>query len=231
MNTLLTPEQLEALRQLDACTLANAIESFEARLRNTGYADSSLRCLFPALSPMLGHAVTLKVRGASPPMGAKAYSQGTEWWDFVLSIPPPRVVVIEDASSRPGNGALLGEVHVNILRNLGCVGAVTNGAVRDLPAVEALGFPFFAGRLSVSHSYVHIVEVGQPVEVGGLVVRSGDLIHGDLQGIQSIPPEIAAEIPAAAAKIKARDRALIALCHSPRFTLESLRKAIAASHT
>ena len=180
---------------------------------------------------MLGHAVTLRTRGASPPIGKPHYSDDTAWWDFVLSVPPPRVLVIEDVSSRPGLGALLGEVHVNILRNLGCVGAVTNGAVRDLPAVQALGFPFFAGTLSVSHSYIHIVEVGRPVEVGGLSLNTGDLIHGDLHGVQSIPIEIATEIPGAAARITARDRALIALCQSPTFSIAQLRMALAVSRS
>jgi regulator of RNase E activity RraA len=228
MNTPITKELLDALRSLDACTLANAIESFGARLRNTGFADGSIRCLFPSLPPMVGHAVTLKLRGSSPPVGQQAYRGSTDWWEYVLSVPAPRVVVVEDVSSRPGLGALLGEVHVNILLNLGCVGAVTNGAVRDLPAVERLKFPFFAGCLSVSHSYVHVVGAGQPVVVGGLAIESGDLVHGDLHGIQTIPPGIAAGLPAAAARITARERDLIALCRSPAFTLERLRKAVEA---
>jgi regulator of RNase E activity RraA len=188
--------------------------------------DGSIRCLFPKLTPMLGHAVTLKIRGASPPTGAPTYLEGTDWWDSVLSVPAPRVLVVEDISSDPGLGALLGEVHVNIIRRLGCVGAVTNGSVRDLPAVEDLGFPFFAGTLSVSHSYVHIVETGQPVVVGGLTVQSGDILHGDRHGVQSIPREIAAEIPAVAARLTAQNRALIALCRSADFSLEKLRKAV-----
>jgi 4-hydroxy-4-methyl-2-oxoglutarate aldolase len=227
MKPPLAPAEIEALRRLDACALANAIESFRTRLRNEGFMDGSIRCLFPQLRPMLGHAVTLKIRGASPPTGATTYADRTDWWDYVLSVPAPRVVVVEDVSSRRGQGALLGEVHVAILRRLGVVGAVTNGSVRDLPAVEELGFPLFAGSLSVSHAYVHVVETGRPVTVGGLAVESGDLLHGDLHGVQSIPREVAAAIPAVAARFGLRDRAIVALCRSEDFSLEKLRAALA----
>jgi regulator of RNase E activity RraA len=227
MNTpALTPETIEAIRRLDACTVANAIESFNVRLRNEGFADNSVRCQFPRLAPMVGYAVTLRTRGANPPTGAATYIDRTDWWDYVLTIPEPRVLVIQDASSRPGLGALLGEVHAAILQALGCVGAVTNGSVRDLRAVEDRGFHFFASGPAVSHSYVHVVEAGGPVEVGGLPVRSGDLLHGDLHGVQAIPIEVAARLPAVAAAHLERDGALISLCRSPGFTLARLRAAI-----
>ena len=127
-----------------------------------------------------------------------------------------------------GQGALLGEVHINILRALGCVGAVTDGSVRDLAAIEPLGFPVFAGSVSVSHSYIHLVETGTPVLVGGLTVRSGELLHGDRNGLQSVPLSLAPGIPAVAARMQEADDAVIALCRSADFTLAKLRQAIAA---
>jgi 4-hydroxy-4-methyl-2-oxoglutarate aldolase len=223
---LLTPEQFETLRRLDACTLSNAIETFNVRLRNEGFADASVRCMFSQLAPMLGYAVTAKIRCSGPPPEGDAYIERTEWWNHVMSVPAPRVVVIEDIDKRPGRGALLGEVHANILIALSCVGAVTNGAVRDLPAVEATGFHFFARNPAISHSYAHIVSVGEPVEVGGLKVHPGDLIHGDCHGVQSIPKAIAADIPATASRLLEKERRLIALCRSGGFSLEKLRAAV-----
>lgn len=227
-----TPEQLEALRRLDACTLANAIETFRVRLRNEGFGTGVSRCLFPKLRPMVGYAATIKIRGSSPPMGGSStYVPHNEWWDYILSVPAPRVVVVQDVSYAPGRGALLGEMHVNVLRALGCVGALTNGAVRDIPAVEALGFPFFAAGLSVSHSYVHIVETGQPVEIDGQTIVSGDLLHGDQHGVQSIPHDIVAALPAVAEKITAHERELIALARKPNVTIEQLRTAFSGQPT
>ncbi len=219
-------EQLEALRRLDACTLANAIETFHERLRNEGFMDHSVRCLFPRLQPMLGYAATITIRGSAPPTTDGAYPDRTDWWDHVLSVPPPRVVVVQDVSTRPGLGSLVGAVHMNILRALHCAGVVTNGAVRDIPAAEVAGFHFFAGSISVSHAYIHIVDIGRPVEVGGLKIQPGDLLHGDVHGVQSIPLDLAARVPDAAAKIAAHEQAIIALCRSPEFSLEKLREAV-----
>jgi 4-hydroxy-4-methyl-2-oxoglutarate aldolase len=227
MSPPLTPEQLEALRRLDACTLANAIETFHERLRNEGFVDHTIRCLFPSLQPMIGYAATIKIRGSAPPTVARKYADRTDWWDYIISLPEPRVVVAQDVATRPGLGSLVGAVHMNILRTLRCVGVVTNGSVRDIPASESAGFHLFAGSVSVSHAYVHIVEIGQPVEIGGLKIQSGDLLHGDLHGVQSVPLEIAARVPSVAAQITAREEALIALCRSPEFSLERLRAAVA----
>jgi len=227
MNAMLTPGQLEILRRLDACTLANAIETFHARLRNEGFTDNSVHCQFPQLPPMLGYAATVKVRGSAPPTAERDYPDRTDWWNYILSLPAPRVVVVQDVATKVGLGSLLGAVHVNILRAFDCAGAVTNGAVRDLPAAEKLGFQLFAGSVSVSHAYVHIVEFGTPVEIGGLKIHSGDLMHGDLHGVQTIPAAIAVKVPLAAAEIIAREQELIALCQSKDFSVEKLRAAIA----
>jgi 4-hydroxy-4-methyl-2-oxoglutarate aldolase len=226
MKTNLTPEQFEALRRLDTCTVSNAIETFAVRLRNEGFADSTVRCMFPRQASMVGNAVTAKIRCSGPPVEGHAYLERTDWWNAILSVPPPRVVVIEDIDKSPGRGALLGEVHANILAALDCVGAVTNGAVRDLPAVESMGFYFFARNAAVSHSYVHIVSVGVPVEIGGLKVETGDLIQGDCHGVLSIPRELAADIPAVVERIRDQERRIIGLCRSPNFSLDKLRRLV-----
>jgi regulator of RNase E activity RraA len=226
MKTKLTPEQYEALRRLDTCAVSNAIETFDVRLRNEGFTDATVRCMFPRSASMVGNAVTAKIRCSGPPVEGHAYLERTDWWNLILSVPPPRVVVIEDIDKFPGRGALLGEVHANILSALDCVGAVTNGAVRDLPAVESMGFYFFARNAAVSHSYVHIVSIGGPVEIGGLKVKTGDLIQGDCHGVLSIPRELAAEIPSVVARIREKERKLIGLCRVPDFSLEKLGKLV-----
>lgn len=227
MDTELTLEQLETLRQLDSCTLSNAIELFDLRLRNEGFADSSIRCLFQQFRPMVGYAVTARMRSSNPPPTGRSYLDRTDWWDHLLKQPAPRVVVIQDIDARPGFGSLLGEVHTNILQALGCVGGVTNGAVRDLPAVEAAGFPLFAGSVAVSHGYAHFVDFGVPVEIGGLKIQPGDLLHGDRHGLIAVPRAIAADLPLVAGRIRDQEQQIIALCHSTDFSLEKLRAIVA----
>jgi 4-hydroxy-4-methyl-2-oxoglutarate aldolase len=226
----LTDAELDALRRLDACTVANAIETFDQRLRNEGFVDHTVRSLFPEFAPMVGYAATVRIRGSSPPVAGAPYPDRTDWWNYVDSLPKPRVVVLQDVASKIGLASLVGEVHMTILRTLGCVGVVTNGAVRDIPAARAAGFNYFAGCVSVSHGYVHIVDFGDPVEIGGLKIESGALLHGDLHGVQSVPVEIAGRIPEVAERIAAQKQELLALCRSPGFTLEKLRAAVTQSH-
>ncbi len=223
----LTSAHLEQFRRLSTCVVASAIESFRVRLPNTGFADSSIRCVFEDRPPMVGYAATARIRTATPPMEGGSYSyERTDWWNHILSIPHPRIVVIEDLDTPPGVGAFVGEVNANILVALGCAGLVTNGGVRDLNAVRAAEFQMFAAGAAVSHAYAHIVDFGEAVEIGGLTVRPGDLIHGDRHGVQTIPSEIAAQIPATARDILLRRQYLVGVCRSPEFSIEKLRHAI-----
>ncbi|MCX6903967.1 MAG: RraA family protein [Verrucomicrobia bacterium] len=226
MKATLKTEQLEALRHLDTCVVANAIETFGVRLQNEGYCAASVRCLFPSLPPLVGYAVTAKVRCSTPPPDAPRYHDRTDWWNYILALPAPRVVVLQDVDVNHGLGSVVGEVHAHIWAALGCVGVVTNGGARDLPSLEAMKFSVFAGNVTVSHAYSHITSVGEPVEINGLKISPGDLLHGDRHGVLKIPPEIAAEIPAAAARIREKEQGLIALCDSREFSIEKLRAAL-----
>src|SRR5215467_303425 len=164
----LTAEQLQTLRRVDGCLLANTIETFQVRLRNEGFVDHTVRSLFPELAPMVGYAATVRIRGSAPPVAGSSFTDHGDWWDYILRLPTPRVVVVEDASSEAGLCSLVGEVHMSVLRALGCVGVVTNGSARDLPAARKARFPYFAASVAVSHGYVHIVDYGEPVKIGGL---------------------------------------------------------------
>jgi 4-hydroxy-4-methyl-2-oxoglutarate aldolase len=219
---------LEELRKLDACSVANAIEKFGVRLRNSGFADSSVRCIFEGFPPMVGYAATIRVRTSDPPMDGDSYYYRLDWLDHLSTVPPPRVLVIEDLDRQPGLGAFIGEVHANILQAMECVAVVTNGAVRDIDGVRALQFQMFAGNLSVSHAFAHLFDFGGPVEVGHMHVQPGDLLHGDRHGLQTVPLEIAQKVAAVARRMSNEEREIIELCQSSAFTLEKLRSAVGA---
>jgi regulator of RNase E activity RraA len=223
----LAPVHLEELRRFSTCLVASAIEPFKFRLPNTGFSDSSIRCIFEDLPPIVGYAATLRVRTAEPPMEGGSFSYDcTAWWNQILTMPAPRVVVIQDVDHHPGVGAFVGEVHANILQALGCVGVVTNGAVRDLDALQNSGFQMFAGGTSVSHAYAHVFDFGGPVDVAQLTVQPGDLLHADRHGVLSIPLEIADQIPSMAAAIEERRRRIVNVCRSPKFSIENLRASM-----
>jgi 4-hydroxy-4-methyl-2-oxoglutarate aldolase len=159
-------------------------------------------------------------------MSQRCYYDRRDWWDYVASLPEPRVMVLQDVDHQPGVGAFVGEIHAAIGTALNCAGCVTNGAVRDLPAVEALGFQVYARHTSVSHSYAHIIEFGEPVEIDGLKISSGDLLHGDRHGTIIIPLAIASEIPETASRIHREERELIEFWGSGHFSLQELSQRI-----
>lgn len=217
----LPPDVLAKLRTFSTPTVANAIETFNIRPRTAGFMTCHVRCLFPELGPMVGYAFAATCRASvEPPREAAA--RRLEMWRALEEIPPPRIVVLQDLDDPPGVGAYWGEVQSNIHRALGCVGTVTNGAVRDLDEVRALGFHFFAGSVCVSHAYVHLVDFGRPVDVGGLTVRPGDLLHGDQHGVLTIPMEIAERVEEGVARVEREEREIIAYCQSPGFTRQGL---------
>ena len=134
-------------------------------------------------------------------------------------------MVIQDLDPAPGFGAYWGEVQTNIHTALGCLGCVTNGSIRDLDAT-AKGFQLLAGCVGPSHAWVHLVDFGQPVNVAGMTVRSGDLIHADRHGAVVIPHEVAPKVVEAAALIGRREHVVISACQRPGFTVDALKKAI-----
>jgi regulator of RNase E activity RraA len=145
-----------------------------------------------------------------------------DFWSYVATVPEPRIIVLQDIDHMPGVGAFFGEIHATIAQSLKCEGYVTNGSVRDLPSVKALGFHLFSGSVAVSHAYAHLVEFGEPIEIGGLKIKPGDLLHGDCHGVQKIPPEVISEIPRQAERILDAEGELIRFCRSPQFSLQGL---------
>jgi 4-hydroxy-4-methyl-2-oxoglutarate aldolase len=223
---LVTPLHLEELRALSTCVVASAIETFDVRLRNKGFSDSRLHCMFPEQPAAVGYAATARIRGSDPPMEGHSYYDRGAWWDSLLEIPTPRIVVIEDVDATPGLGAFIGEVHANILLALECVAVVTNGAVRDLPDVRKSGLQLFAGNVSVSHAYAHVFDFGGTVEIAGLAVHPGDLIQGDQHGVQTIPREIAPLVPEKAREIMKSRQELIGLCRSHDFSFAKFTQKV-----
>ncbi len=220
MSKVLSAEELGALRRWPSCAISNAIELFNIRPRNTGFMLPDIKCVFPEMGGMIGYAATAVI-SADSPEGRKI--QPPEWWEELQKIPAPRVAVIHDLD-QPVIGSFWGEVNANVHKALGCVGTVTDGSVRDLDEVREVRFHFFSRCITVSHAYVHLVEVGTPVRIGGLVVKPGDLIMGDKHGVISIPLEIARDVPKAAQLVEDWERRVINFCKSPEFTREGLKE-------
>jgi len=189
----ITPDTFEKLAQFDTPTICNVIELFNVRPRDTGYMDHRIRANFPEMPPMVGFAATAAFRSGAPPVGGDAYGSFADQVTTFEDLPGPAVMVFQDLDD-PAVGATFGEVMCSIYKAFGSTGLITSGGGRDLQQVREIGYPVFTGSTICSHAYCQIMHIGLPVRVGGLGVNQGDLLHGDLNGVTSVPTEIAAEL-------------------------------------
>jgi regulator of RNase E activity RraA len=222
-DAALSIHDLEILRQIPTPAVANAIETFNIQPRTIGFMGPEIRQMFPKLAPVIGYAVTARVVCAHEP-GPKGAASMPAYWraiDAAHRTLGPVVMVVEDLD-RPSFGAWFGEVNANIHQVLGCVGAITNGGVRDLDEMEALGFATWASGAVVSHGYSHVVDFNDTVRVGGLVVQPGDLLLADQHGVVQIPLAIARAIPEAVRQIESWEQTIIRYCQSPDFSVDGL---------
>ena len=211
---------LKALSQIDSPSICNAIEGFDYRPKNAGFMLPEIKAVFQEFTPVVGYAVT-GVISANRPEGHSVRRE--DWWDLIVSVPEPRFIVLHDIDNPP-LGAYWGEVQSNIHKALGALAVATDGTVRDLDEVRELGFQFFAKEVSVSHAYVHMLDMGIPVEVGGLTVHTGDLLHADKHGVTNIPFDLADRIPDMVRTIADYEQQTIGLCQSEQFSLDALKE-------
>ena len=189
----ITPQILQQLAQFDTPTICNVLELFEIRPFNTGYMDSRIQAAFPEFPPMVGFAVTSSFRSDTPPAGGEAYGSISQLVEQYAELPGPPVMVFQDLDDQ-AVAATFGEVMCSTFQAFGSVGLITSGAGRDLLQVKALGFPVFTGGTNCSHAYCHLLHIGLPIRVGGLMVNQGELLHGDANGVTSIPTDVAVEV-------------------------------------
>jgi regulator of RNase E activity RraA len=225
--TALPHALLAALAGFDTPTVCNALEQVLPSTQARGYTHRPLLCGFPDQAPIVGYARTATIRAKVPPAGSKAEVRALRnaYYRYVESGgPAPAIVVIEDLDGPDaGYGAFWGEVQSAIHRGLGAIGLVTNGSVRDLPQ-WAPKFQLLAGSVSPSHAYANLVGFGSEVEVAGMRVRDGDLIHADRHGAVVIPRDAAEGVPAAAARVAEREARILSVVRAPGCTAEALIK-------
>jgi regulator of RNase E activity RraA len=220
---------IAALAAIDSPTVANAIERFNVRPRTTGYADLSLRCQFPGRGSMVGYAVTCTADSTTEGRTHGVGLMGL--WEAIAAAPSPAVVVIKDVGPAPARGCHMGEIMATLARRLGAVGCVSDGGLRDVREVEALGdFQYFCPGPVVSHGQAVILEVNVEVTVHGLTIAPGDILHGDANGLLSVPAAIAPLVPEACGAVRAEERVLLDFIRDPAFSLDRLKAREALRH-
>jgi 4-hydroxy-4-methyl-2-oxoglutarate aldolase len=199
---------LDRLRQFDTPTVCNVLELFECRLRTAGYMDGRIKACYPNLPPMVGYAATATFRAGASPRAGDVYAGLVKQVELIAGWPGPPVVVFQDLDD-PCLAATFGEVMCTTFKAFGAAGLVTSGAGRDLDQVEGLNFPCFTSGTVCSHGYAQIVHLDVPVRVGGVTVNPGDLLHGDRNGVTTIPTELAAAVADACPELAAAEAVVL----------------------
>lgn len=224
----LTDADLQKLAEYDTPTICNALEIVVPERRGFGYTWKPLVCARPELPPMVGYACTATMRAMRP--GSKSKEEGRQqrydYYDYIDGSPSPRILVIQDLDDPPGFGAYWGEVQTNVHKALGCLGGITNGSIRDMDAM-AEDFQMLAGSIGPSHAWVHLEDFSTDVNIHGMHVTSGDLIHADRHGAVVVPHDAAKKIPEAIDLLNRREAVVIGTARDPGFTVQKLKDAIA----
>ena len=220
-------DTITALQRYDSALVANAIERFKARPVSEGYMGYDIRCIFPELGSMVGYAVTVHVDSRTEGRPVRPDAQRA-YYEAIWNSPKPVVVVIKALGEPRTHTLVFGDNMATYAKSLGAIGLVTDGGVRDLAGIRELGgFHMFAPGMVVSHGVgatPGIQQVGMPVTVSGVTVNPGDIVHADESGLVIVPPEIASEVPVQAEEVRRREKAGIAVCSEPDFSLEKLLK-------
>ncbi len=224
--TQVSQSQFEFLRSIDTPTVCNLLEVVAPERRGFGYTVRHLHCPFPDLPPMVGFAKTATMRAQDRvALGEGGYmAKRLDYLDYVAAEPQPSIIVIQDIDEIVGFGAFWGEVQTNVHQALGCLGTITNGSIRDIPAV-APGFQMLAGSLAPSHAFVHVADHGVNVNIHGMAVKSGDLIHADQHGAVVVPIETIDPMKAAAPGLAAKEAKIIEAAKAGK-GLEAIKAAM-----
>ena len=220
---------LELLRKVDTPTVCNAIEVAQGKRGFNNYTHGTMLCSAPEDGAVVGYARTARIAGLEPPTISpeEIKKRRMDYFRSMADGPRPGLAVIEDVDYPDCVSAWWGEVHTTVHKGLGLSGAVTNGVMRDLGDLEA-GFPVIAGSIGPSHAFVHVREIGTPVEVFGMVVHEGDLVHADRHGALVIPPELIPVLKDAIEKLLSTEQLILGPAREEGFTFEKLEAAWAA---
>ncbi len=225
MGSASAPESsIDYLKTVDTPTLSNAIELLQLRPQSEGFTPLSVRCLFPEFGRMVGYAVTAQVETMSE--GAPDWNLFMQLFEAVGQSPKPAVVALQEVGPHRDYAAHCGEVMATILTRIGAIGLVTDCAVRDIVEVRAMKFLYFARGLVASHANFRIARVGVPIQVEGLAIRPGDLLHGDENGLIVVPSEGLTRLPDAVDAVRSREGDLMRFARSPEFSFDGLKERI-----
>lgn len=229
MDTVLDGTLLALLRSVDTPTVCNAIEVAQGKRGFDAFTRGTMLCSDPEGGAIVGYAVTAKIAAVAPPTEAADVIRARRmaYYKAMSEGPAPSVAVVEDLDYPHAIGAYWGEVNTTIHKGFGMSGALTNGVMRDLGDM-AKGFPVIAGSIGPSHGFVHVKEIGTRVNIFGLNVAQGDLIHADRHGAVVIPMDVLGTLMSAIHKMQETETLVLGPARAPGFDFETFERAWSA---
>ena len=185
----LSHSDLLRLKRMNTPTIYNGWEQITQNNRLAYTNRTETHDYMPQMGPMIGYAVTVVIEPSNPQHLKANPDAAMECLAYIANVRGPKIVVVQDLDQPNVIGSFWGEVNSNRHRALGCVGTITDGAIRDVDEMTNAGFKALAARLCVGHAYNTPVFWNCPVEVFGCNVKPGQLIHADKHGFLVIPED------------------------------------------
>ena len=221
---------LNEISKFDTPTMCNALEAVMGTRTAVGFTRKQVISADPNLPSVVGFASTAKIRAASPPTISqeKVQENRLSYYDYIGNKEKPTVVVIEDTDYPNCIGAFWGELNVAIHKGLKIKGTLTNGLLRDIGMLDE-GYQVIAGSIGPSHAFVHVTHLDVSVNILGLEVKPGDLIHADRHGAMVVEKEHIEAMPEALRLVTSKEEPILEAARKSDFNIQKLKQAWAAA--
>ena len=222
----MTPSLLKLMQSVDTPTVCNAIEVAQGKRGFNDFTRGTMLCSSPEEGAIVGYARTAKIAAVNPPTESPDVIQERRmaYYKHMATGPRPAITVIEDLDFPDCIGAFWGEINTTVHKGFGIAGTLTNGVMRDLGDVPE-GYPVIAGSIGPSHGFVHVKEVGTPVNVFGMTVNDGDLVHADQHGAVVVPDDVIPTLEDAIHKLLSTERIVLDAAKAEGFDFDSFAQA------
>ncbi|MDB2390344.1 RraA family protein [Alphaproteobacteria bacterium] len=220
---------LTLLQQVDTPTVCNAIEVAQGKRGFDAFTRGTMQASDPQAPAIVGYARTAKISAQRPsddPVDV-VKARRKAYYQHMSNGEQPSIAVVEDVDFPDCVGAFWGEINTTVHKGFGVKGALTNGVMRDLGDLPA-GFPVIAGSIGPSHAFVHVTEIGEPVNIFGMAVKDGDLVHADRHGALMIPGDVMDQLHEAITKLLATEKLVLEPARADGFDYDAFEKAWSA---
>jgi 4-hydroxy-4-methyl-2-oxoglutarate aldolase len=197
-----TAQMLEELRDFDTPLLANTIGYLSTTPPHDYYLSGEIQSVTPPLGPTVGVVFTAEI-DSSTPGGTGDTTLYWELLDRMREAPVPSILVAKAVGSRPEHECMIGDGMAKTLFSVGCVGLVSDSRIRDFAGLISTPFAAYCRGRIAHHGPLRFRSIQRPVEVGGVLIAPGDVLHADPNGVIRIPPDCLAGLAAAAIRNRA----------------------------